>query len=155
MGLDYEIHLTIRDKETKMKQWCIEISYWRKAWSLCSEIQGIINKPIYKISNSDNFYTVCHPAVLNEISDLIIKNIRDLNSNVWTDSVFSPLVTRDASLRNLEHLLSAEEWLKDPEDEDAFDLMFNEPEKRDISIQESYLKNKDKYEIVIEFINSY
>ena len=82
---------------------------------------------------------------------------RDLcrNFQLKFEMLFSPLVTRDASLRNLEHLLSAEEWLKDPEDEDAFDLMFNESEKRDISIQESYLKNKDKYEIVIEFINSY
>lgn len=155
MGLDYEIHLTIRNKETKMKQWVIEISYWRKAWSLCSEIQSIINEPVYKIHNDEDFYTVCHPAVLREISDLILKRIRNLNDTVWTDSVFPAISTRDTTLRNLGCILAAEEWINDQEDDDSFQLMFREYDKFDKSILDSYLSHKDSYEIVIEFINSY
>ena len=155
MGLDYSISLCIREKDTKVEKWNIDIAYWRKAWSLSSKFQEIAYSPKYEISHNSDWLCFCHQSVLPEIAKVIKDNINNLDSDYWTDSVFPAVSTRHNSIIQLAQIYDAIHWLNNPEDEDAFELMWEDWNNKDLSILESYLKDKDKYEIVVEFDNSY
>lgn len=155
MGLDYSISLSIRERETKVVKWDITIAYWRKAWSLCNKFQEIAYSPKYEISHNSDWLCTCNQSVLPEIVKVIKDNLDNLDSDYWTDSVFPAISTRHNSIIQLAQIYSAIQWLNNPQDDDAFYYMWEDWERRDLSILESYLNDKDKYEIVIEFDNSY
>jgi hypothetical protein len=157
MGLDYSILLAVRDRETKINQHVIEIAYWRKCWSIKDELNSIANKPIYSLPDfydkSDMWHT-CSPAVLQAVVDLFKDNMNNILCDLWTNSIFSAVSTRDHTIRQLANIYAAKYWICDVEDEDAFRDMHNEPD--DISMErfKDVCKNRDKYEIVIIFETS-
>lgn len=154
MGLDYSIFLAIRDKETKINQHVIEIAYWRKGWSIRDELNLIANKPIYgmpDVYDKSDIWHTCSPAVLQAVVDLFKDNMNDIMCDLWTNSIFSAVSTRDHTIRKLANIYAAKYWISDVEDEDSFRYMHNEPDDISMEIFNDVCKNRDKYEIVVIF----
>ena len=155
MGLDFTLSLAIREKDTKAAKWVIDIAYWRKAWALSHDIVNIVSEPKYAVQNDGDFFYVSSTAALYEIADLIKNNISDIEADYWEDSVFSPTSTRHNSIIQLASIYDAIKWLNSPEDDDAFELMWEDVKKFDSGILEAYLGEKDKYDIVLYTDYSY
>lgn len=155
MGLDYSVYLCIRDKETKLSKWNIEIAYWRKAYGIKDVLQDIARKPLYMISYTDDYFTVCNTSVLREVIKEFISSLSDINNDMWVNSIWTPVETRDQTIKNIGTIYAAISWIDNSDDFEAFELMFYSSADKDTSILESYIKDKDKYEIVIAFENSY
>ena len=156
MGQDYIISLAIRDKETKNNKYIINIAYWRKAFGVTNAMQDIARKPIHLISAEEDYLTISSTSVLKDVEKVIISNLNNLDNEIWTYSgVFTPIEVRNTSVHNLANILAAEEWITNPENEDAYDLMWEDNASYSPSTLEDYLKNKDKYEVVVIFENSY
>lgn len=155
MGLDYTVYLAIRDKETKVNQHIIEIAYWRKGWSIRNELNIIASKPIYKLPDAYNMpndmWITCSPAVLQAVVDLFKDNMNDIMCDLWTNSIFSAVSTRDHTIRQLANIYAAKYWIYDVEDEDSFRYMHNDPDDISMEIFNDVCKNRNKYEIVIIF----
>ena len=156
MGQDYIISLAIRDKETKNNKYIISIAYWRKAFGVTNAMQDIARKPIHFISAVEDYLTVSSTSVLKDVEKVIISNLNNLDNEIWTYSgVFTPIEVRNTSVHNLANILAADEWITNPENNDAYDLMWEEGYDYIEVAFKDYLENKDKYEIVIIFENSY
>ena len=157
MGLDYTVYLAIRDKETKINQHVIEIAYWRKGWSIRNELNVIASKPIYKLPDAydkSDIWITCSPAVLQAVVDLFLSNVNDIMCEMWTNSIFPAICTRDNTIRQLANIYAAKYWISESEDDDAFKLMYYDPDKASMEVFYDFNKNKDKYEVVIIFETS-
>ena len=155
MGLDFTLSLAIREKDTKAAKWIIDIAYWRKAWFLSNRVVEIVSEPKYAVDNIEKFFYVSSTAALAEIANMIKDSVSDINSDFWTDSVFSATSTRHNSMIQLARIYDAIRWITDPEDDDAFELMWEDSDKLDTGILEAYLKEKDRYDIVLYTDYSY
>ena len=158
MGLDYTIYLAIRDKETKVNQHIIEIAYWRKGWSIRNELNNIANKPIYKLPDvynmPDDMWITCSPAVLQAVADLFTSNMNDVMCELWTNSIFPAVCTRDNTIRQLANIYAAKYWISESEDDDSFQLMHYDANKISMEAFYDFNKNKSKYEVAIIFETS-
>lgn len=155
MGLDYLIYLNIRDKETKVTKHLIEIAYWRKGFGIRDVIQEIVRKPIYLLDSKSDYITISSTAALSDIIDRFMKSFGDIENSMWTNSIFSPISTRDNTIRQTANLFAAKYWISHPEDDEAFRLMWEEYNKADMDIFDDYNNNKNNYEVVITVENSY
>lgn len=155
MGLDYLVYLNIRDKETKITRHLIEIAYWRKGFGIRDVVQEIVRNPVYLLDSKSDYLTISSTAVLSEIIDRFMKSFGDIENSMWVNSIFSPISTRDNTIRQTANLFAAKYWISHSEDDEAFRLMWEEYDKVDMDIFDDYNNNKDNYEIVITVENSY
>ena len=120
-------------------------------------MNNIANKPIYKLPdvyNKSDTWITSSPAVLQPITDLFRENMNDIMCEMWTNSIFPAICTRDNTIRQLANIYAAKYWISESEDDEAFKLMYYDPDKTSMEVFYDFNKNKDKYEIVIIFDTS-
>lgn len=160
MGLDYVIKVHIKDKDTGITQFEMTCAHWRKCWNISKCLHnevfgsGRFNVPNKFITcGKDDF--MCSPNVIHEVVSVLLDKLKtcNLNSDLWTAQVWTHTETRDMTIINLANLFALDAWINDNYDEDAW--KFCNDERLLPEWAESYINEKDKYQIVIESIFSY
>ena len=160
MGLDYTIYLTIKDKESAVKQSRTEIAYWRKCWTLSETLHDLCSQTAYSVPEKyqESYHTVCCSIIV--LKD-IIKTIKDeldkdyIDNYFWDGQVWENAIVRDMSIHNMANLYALQAWLNDKEDDEILQHAAYSGKKEDIDWLREYLKEKDKYELFIESEFSY
>lgn len=158
MGLDYYIDLIILEKETKAHVASVELAYWRKCYSLRDVIHDDFARDNdYIIETDSDTYVKCEVGVLAPLVDELTELVRRVNDHAWSDSVWnSPTSVRIQTAKQLGKLIAAQEWFlnkKATPDNIAYDV--GPYLEIDEDIVYDVCTNPDKYEVFIEFINSY
>lgn len=158
MGLDFSIEFEIYHKTTGTKVYHTDIAYWRKNWGMVHDFLQAGMKESNHISDDWDYKIVCNENVLDDIIDLIMKEIPNDNSEYWTNSVFSASSTRHQTIMNLANLISLRDWIESPSDDDCLSMArydIDENPEIDEDIFDDILENIEDYEFRIIIINSY
>lgn len=154
MGLENSIYLTIRDKETHIVQYEVSVAYWRRYFSVRDTLLRLFKNERYLIEQKSEYLFICSPNILTSVISELMENIGTLDCELWTNSFWEPVISRDRTIRNVANLYALQAWIYDPENEDALNICRYDTND-DIGWYKTYMKNKDKYEILITFEDSY
>lgn len=149
IGLDLSIYAHLKNKKTGIES-TIEIAYWRKAYAIRNMLVDVANKHL--IHHPENFADVqlhCRTIAIDEIIENLIRELTDIDSPYWTDSIFDAEETRETTLTNLNHLLIFKDWLVGKCETDymlahCFELY-----------DTSDCEERNQYEVCLEILNSY
>ena len=150
MGLDYTISLVIKDKESTVKRFEMDVAYWRKCWKLSEVLHDLSGNNRYSVPEKyrDEYDHVCSVTVLDDIIKCIKHELDEgLDNDFWDCGIWSRAVIRDQSIRNLANLYALQAWLNDQEDYEI--LRHADYDNSGTEWFEEYLKTKDKYELFI------
>lgn len=150
MGLNLEINARLVDKKTKVET-VIEIAYWRKAYAIRDMLVDVAER--YKAAhpeNLDDISITCYLFALDNIINNLIGELQNLESPYWTDSIWEPTITRQQTIKQIDHLLFFKDWLLGKVDTEA--MLFNIEHFMDD--MESFGERKD-YNVYLEIVNSY
>lgn len=158
MGLDYTLYLNIKDKESGVTHFRMEVAYWRKCWNISNELHNMCNEPQYSVPEKYRvqFNTMCSIIVLPDIIKRIKDELSNFNYNdndFWNCQVWENAVVRDMSIRNMANLFALQAWLCDKEDDEI--LKYASYDGNRVEWLMEYLKEKDKCELFIESEFSY
>lgn len=182
MGLDFYIDVVVYDKKMgSATDGCrYELAYWHKHYSLRDRLMALAEdywlEDYKKNESNDDYIRTCSPNAINEVINVLLDNLKNEDSNLWTNTVFlDKHCVRLCTLQRLPVMIAFQQYYlsrystEELQDNSEFETdieALNIKEDEDLLHKES--KNPvlyeildmartfpDDYEVVLQFINSY
>lgn len=182
MGLDFYIDVVVYDKKTGnvAEGCCYELAYWRKHYSLRDRLMALADEywlEDYKEKEgNDDYLRTCSPDAINEVINILLENLKNEDSNFWTNTVFwDKHCVRLVTLQRLPAMVAFQQYylsrysteeLQDSSEFEADMEALNIKEDEDLHHKESKSPVlyemldmartfPDDYGVVLQFVNSY
>lgn len=163
MGLDFIINTYVVDKKKEEVSKHYEIAYWRKAYAIRDTFMKIASGDEYWHKDysefEDDYLHTCTPDIVDAFIDKLCGALTDTASDFWHDTVFV-YHNRATAAENLKTLCNFSDICREPlKYLDDIDTPTTIPDDVDDLEMEEILaiafSNPDKYDVLVEVINSY
>lgn len=155
-GLDYTISLRVKNhKEDTIRE--IELAYWRKCYGIRDCLHSLV-EDLGKRVGDDDYEAVCSTRHFSKIIEVLCKELTNLDSDLWTDSIWSGETIRNMTYDNLKVLTQMQSIFSSPlplQREDKFMDMVEDSSLSDNIIEDMALIDWEHSTFEIVSYNSY